>query len=65
MIASQRAIALLSGFHGIWMDIRRRLAEEIRNYTDGKISSADLKSFVRTNSNEIDNLPSEIKNEFG
>lgn len=64
MLANQRAIALLSGFHGIWMDIRKKLADEIVALQKGEREPGDLRAFVQEHSEDIRALPEDAKQAF-
>ena len=64
MIANQRAIGLVSEFHGIWMDIRKKLADQIRAVHAGESTTAELKQFVQDHATDFDALPADIRRGF-
>ncbi|NHO54952.1 hypothetical protein GOB87_13525 [Acetobacter estunensis] len=63
-LAQARAIGLASSFNGLWMDFRKKLAEQLKAYFDGESPKGEMVSFVREHKAEIEALPEDAKAAF-
>lgn len=64
LIANQRAIGLVSGFHGIWMEIRKKFADVILSVHQGKTEPTELRAFTNKHGDEIASLPDDVMSHF-
>lgn len=59
MMAQTRAVSVVSSLSGLFVDIRKRLAQKVLDVKEGTAEVSELKAFIAQNADKIDAIPRE------